>query len=154
MDLFCGTELPKQVLDCLDTATDESLEDLKLWGKSREEIVENIKQSVLDELVYMVYQNDICLLFLDKTPYTIYLSIVYTDNLHTTKLVRLLKDTFAMFVDKTDIHKVEIGTTCPDLHPFLLKSGFVQEGQFTDSRRIPTGEFVDEFYYGYIVDAT
>lgn len=141
-------------MKCLQSATDESLEDLKLWGKTRNEIVESINKSVEDGLIYLVYKNDMCLLFMDKTPYTIYLSIVVTDKLNTTKLVRLLKETFEMFTEKTDVHKVEIGTTCPDLHPHLLKVGFRQEGHFIDSRRIPSGEFVDEFYYGYLVDVS
>ena len=152
MDLFFGTDLPKKVTDCLSNTTEESLEDLKLWGKTREECVEHIQESVRDGLIYLVYQDDICLLFMDKTPYTIYLNMILTKESKQNKVVRILKETFTMFQEKTDVHKVELSTTCPELHPILMKCGFSQEGTFTDSRRIPSGEFVDEFYYGYLID--
>ena len=152
MELFFGTSLPKKVTDCLYNATEESLEDLKLWGKTREECVEHIQESVRDGLIYLVYQDNICLLFLDKTPYTIYLNVILTQKSKQNKIVRILKETFTMFQEKTDVHKVELSTTCPELYPILMKCGFNQEGTFIDSRRIPSGEFVDEFYYGYLID--
>lgn len=152
MELYCGMELPEHILDCIRNSDEVLREDLRLWNKTTEEIVEHIKTAVKDFYIYLVYQDNICLLYMDKTPYTIWMSIIYGKNSKPNKLVRVIKELFNLWKDKTDVHKVELSTTCPDLHPILYRCGFNLEGTLVDSRRIPTGEFVDEWIYGYLLD--
>ena len=152
MELYCGMELPDYILDCIRDSNEVLREDLRLWNRTTEEIVEHIKKEVLESYIYLAYQDDICLLFMDKTPYTIQMSILYGKTAKTNKLVRIIKELFTIFEEKADVHKIETANTCPDLYPILTKCGFSLEGTFVDSRRLPTGEFVDEWSYGYLVD--
>lgn len=152
MDLYFGTALPQKVLDSLGQVSEDLLEDLRLFGKSPEEIVEHIDQSCQDGLIYMAHHDGISLLYMDKTPYTINMTILAVPGCNKNRVARLVTEVLQMFADKTDIHKVELFTACPDIHYIMQKCGFVQEGTLAESRRVPTGEFVDEFCYGYLVD--
>lgn len=154
MELYCGSDLPEHVLDCIRDSNEVLLEDLRLWGKTTEEIVEHIKTEVLNSYIYLVYQDNICLLYMDKTPYTAWMSILYGKNSKPNKLVRIIKELITLWEEKTDMHKIELATTCPDLYPILTRCGFTLEGSLTDSRRVPTGEFVDEWLYGYLIDVS
>lgn len=152
MDLFFGTKLPKAVLDSFSKVSEELFEDTRLWGKTLEEAVEHLNQSTLDGKIYMAYKDGISLLFMDKTPYTVVLTILAPKGVNKNKIVRHINQTIALFKEKTDLHKIEIFTACPELHWVLSRCGFKLEGVLEDSRRIPTGEFVDEFCYGFLVD--
>lgn len=152
MELFFGVELPTHVKQSLASVSEEYLEDLRLWGKSTEEIVEHINSSCEEGLIYIVYQDNISLLFFDKTPYTVTLSILPGKGSRPNKAIRLLQETITMFKTKCDIHKLEVSTTCPDIWKLLAKCGFIQEGCLVDSRRVPSGEFVDEYIMGYLID--
>lgn len=146
-------ELPKHVLDCIRDCNEVLREDLRLWNKTEEGVVEHIKKAVLESYIYLVYQDDICLIFMDKTPYTAWMNIIYGAKSKSNKLVRIIKELQTLWLEKTDMHKIELATTCPDLHPILAKCGFNLEGTLVDSRRVITGEFVDEWVYGYMIDA-
>lgn len=152
MDLYFGTPLPQPVLDSLGKVSEDLLEDLRLWNKSPDEIIQHINESCTAGLLYMACKDGVSLLYMDKTPYTIAMTILAPPGYHKNKLARFITEVLAMFTDKTDIHKVELFTACPDIHYVMQKCGFVQEGTLVDSRRVPTGEFVDEFCYGYLVD--
>lgn len=152
MELYFGTPLPQNVLESLGKASDDLLEDLKLWGKSKEEIVQHIDDSCQNGLIYIAHHNGISLLYMDKTPYTIVLNILASPGYNKNKISRFLTEVIELFTEKTDIHKIEVFTTCPDVHYIMQKCGFIQEGTLVDSRRVPTGEFVDEFCYGYLID--
>lgn len=152
MDFYCSMELPAEVLVSLDKASEELLEELRLWGKSKEEITKHIEESCLSGLIFIASQGDILLLFMDKTPYTIVMHILAPPGTNKNKIVRHVNATLDTFKEKTDIHKLEVFSTCPDMHWVLSKCGFVQEGLLVDSRRIPTGEFIDEYCYGYLID--
>lgn len=152
MELYFGTPLPQQVLNSLEKVSDDLLEDLRLWNKSKEEIIQHIDDSCVDGLVYIAYRDGVSLLYMDKTPYTISMTILASPDYNKNKIARFITEVMEMFSDKTDIHKIEVFTACPDIHYVMKKCGFVQEGTLVDSRRVPTGEFVDEFCYGYLID--
>lgn len=152
MDLYFGTPLPQQVLDSLGKVSEDLLEDLRLWNKSKEEIIQHIDESCQEGLIYMAHKDGIFLLCMDKTPYTIAMTVLAPPGYHMNKLSRFVTEVLTMFSDKTDIHKIEVFTACPDIYYVMKKCGFVQEGTLVDSRRVPTGEFVDEFCYGYLID--
>lgn len=152
MDLYFGTPLPQQVLDSLGKVSEDLLEDLRLWGKSKAEILQHIDESCEAGLIYMACKDGVSLLYMDKTPYTIAMTVLAPEGYHKNKLSRFVTEVMEMFADKTDIHKIEVFTACPDIHYVMQKCGFVQEGTLVDSRRVPTGEFVDEFCYGYLID--
>lgn len=145
-------ELPKELLLTIENSSEDLLEDLKLWGKDKEEIVEHIKESCLSGLVYIARQGEVSLLFMDKTPYTIVMNIIAPTGINKNKIIRHINEVLSMYKDKTDIHKIEVFSTCPDVHWILSKCGFIQEGLLVDSRRVPTGEFIDEYVYGYLID--
>lgn len=152
MDLYFGTPLPQPVLDSLGKVSEDLLEDLRLWNKSTAEIIQHIDESCATGLIYMACKDGVSLLYMDKTPYTIAMTILAPVGYHKNKLARFVTEVLEMFAEKTDIHKVELFTACPDIHYVMQKCGFVQEGTLVDSRRVPTGEFVDEFCYGYLID--
>lgn len=152
MELYFGTQLPKAVTDSFSKVSEELFEDTRLWGKTFEEAVDHIYQSVLEGTIYMAHKDGISLLFLDKTPYTIVMHVLAPKGINKNKVVRHINQTLALFKEKTDLHKVEIFTACPELHWVLSRCKFKLEGVLEDSRRIQTGEFVDEFCYGYLVD--
>lgn len=152
MELYFGMELPKEVLLSIGKTNNDLLEDLKLWGKETEEIAEHINESCLSGLVYIAKKGDVSLLFMDKTPYTIVMSILAPSGINKNKVVRHIEEVITMFKDKADVHKLEVFSTCPDVHWILSRCGFIQEGLLVDSRRLPDGEFIDEYCYGYILD--
>lgn len=152
MEVVFGTVLPEHIKASLLDTDDEHLEDLRLWGKSKEEIVEHISDSCLNGLIYLLYQDNIALLFMDKTPYTLYLTVLPARGYKANKVTRILQETITTFKEKCDIHKLETTTTCPVIWKYLYKNGFQEEGRLVDSRRIPSGEFVDEYLMGYLID--
>jgi len=153
LELYCGSDLPEHVVDCIRNSSDVLLEDLRLWNKDIEGIVEHIKQGVLDSTIYVAYQDNICLLFLDKTPYTFHMFILMGSDYKANKLTRIIKEVFTIFNEKTPMHKMELATTCPEMHPLLTKIGFNLEGTLVDSRKVDD-TFVDEWVYGYLIDVS
>ena len=152
MEIFFGVDLPNNVMSALDKCSDDALDDLKLWGKTRHEILNHVNDSCEDMLIYLAHQNGISVLLMDKTPYTIHMNILAPVGTNTNKVINFLKSFLDEMKEKTDIHKFEVFSTCPDMHRILLKVGFSIEGVLVDSRRLPTGEFIDEVCYGYLVD--
>lgn len=153
MELYCGSELPKHVVESIRKSSPVLLEDLRLWNKDKEEIVEYIKEKVLDSTIYLAYQDDICLLFLDKTPYTFNMFILMPSDFKPNKLTRIVKELFNIMIEKTPMHKMELATTCPDMYPLLTKLGFKVEGILEDSRKLEE-VYVDEYIYGYLLDVS
>jgi len=153
MELYCGNDLPEHVVDSIRKSSDVLLEDLRLWNKDKEEAIEYIKSAVLDQTIYLAYQDGISMLFLDKTPYTFHMFILMGSDYKPNKLTRAVKELFTIFLEKTPMHKMELATTCPDMHPLLTKLGFNLEGTLVDSRKVGD-TFVDEWIYGYILDVT
>lgn len=152
MELFFAMPLPSHVKESIESVHGEFLEDTLIWGKTKEEIVEHIEEASLNGLIFMVYQDNITLLFMDKTPYTIQLTILPGKDYKPNKLTRILMETISMYKEKCDIHKIEVRTTCPDIWKILDKAGFVLEGTLKDSRRLSDGTYIDELSMGYIVD--
>ena len=144
--------LPEHVKESISSVHGDLMEDLRLWGKTKEEISEDIEESCLNGLMYIVHQDNISLVFIDKTPYTIGMYILPGEGYKPSKLTRILMETITMFRVKTDVHKLEIQTTCPDIWKILDKAGFQTEGILIDSRRLSDGFYVDEYSMGYLMD--
>lgn len=152
MEMFYAMSLPQHVKESLGSVHGELLEELLLWGKTKEEMVEHIEEASLNGLIFMTYQDNISLLFMDKTPYTLQMTILPGDKYKPNKLTRLLMETITMYKEKCDIHKIEIRTTCPDMWKILDKAGFTTEGILIDSRKLSDGTYVDELSMGYLID--
>jgi len=152
MEMFYGMDLPQHVKESLESVDGEILEELLLWGKTKEELVEHIEEACLNGLILITYQDNISLLFMDKTPYTLQMTILPGDGAKSNKITRLLMETLTMYKEKCDIHKIEIRNTCPSLWKILNKAGFQTEGTLVDSRRLSDETYIDELSMGYLID--
>lgn len=151
MDLFFAMDLPKQVTDCLLSVPREQFGFHKDTTHTIEEIVEYTKQACLDGKVYIVYDNDVVLLFTDQTPYVLHMDSVRGPRASIFDYTKVIKKTVKMFTEKTEIHKLETRTPFVELEVLAKRCKWSHEGTHKESYQMPDGSFADEHTYGLIL---
>jgi hypothetical protein len=151
MDLYFGMELPEQVTTCLLNVPREQFGFHKDTTHTVEEIVEYTKEACLEGRVYVVYEKDIILFFTDQSPYVLHMDSVRGLHASIFDYTKVIKKVVKMFVEKTEIHKLETRTPFPELEILAKRCKWDHEGTHKESYQMPDGTYADELSFGLIL---
>ena len=151
MELYFGIELPKHIIDCMLNTPREQFGFHKDQSLTVEQIVDAAKKACLEGNLYIVYDKDILLFFTDQTPYVLHMDSIRGINASIFDYTKVIKKTVKMFIDKTDIHKLETRTPFPELEILAKRCKWSHEGTHKESYQMPDGTFADELSFGIIL---
>ena len=154
MELYYGMELPQHVIDCLLNTDRTQFGFHKDTEESVEEIVESLKEAVLNQQVYLVYDTDVVLFFTDKAPYVLNMDSIRGPRASIFEYTKVIKKVVKMFVEKTLIHKLETRTPFKELEILAKRCKWDHEGTHRESYQMPDGTFADELSFGIILKRT
>jgi len=151
MDLYFGQELPEEVLECILSVDRNQFGFHKDNLFTVEDIAKHINEACLAGKVYLVYENDIILIFTDQSPYVLHMDSVRGPRGSIFDYTKVIKKVVKLFIEKTEIHKLETRTPFPELEILAKRCKWDHEGTHKESYQMPDGSFADELSFGIIL---